>query len=61
VDADTVARMRTALFRTFADAKLAAAREALLLKDVEVIPVSAYRRITAFRDIAARHGFPRLN
>jgi ABC-type phosphate/phosphonate transport system substrate-binding protein len=61
VDADTVARMRTALFRTFADAKLTAAREALLLKDVEVIPVSAYRRITAFQDLAARHGFPRLN
>ncbi len=61
VDADTVARMRTALFRTFADPKLAAAREALLLKDVEVIPVSAYRRITAFQDLAARHGFPRLN
>ena len=61
VNADTVERMRTALFRTFADPGLAAVREALLLKDVEVIPVSAYRRITAFQDLAARHGFSRLN
>ena len=57
----TVTRMRTALFRTFADPGLAAVREALLLKDIEVLPVSAYRRITAFRDLAVRHGFPRLN
>jgi len=61
VNADTLARMRAALFRTFADPSLAAARESLLLKDVEVIPVSAYRRINAFRDLAVRHGFPRLN
>ena len=61
MDADAVARMRTALHRTFADPELAAIRESLLLKDVEVVPVSAYQRITAFGDIAARHGYARLN
>ncbi len=61
VDADTVARMRTALNRTFADPSLATVREALLLKDIEVISVAAYQRITAFQDIAAHHGFPKLN
>jgi ABC-type phosphate/phosphonate transport system substrate-binding protein len=61
MDADTVARMRTALLRAFADPGLAAVREALLLKDIEVISLSAYRRIAALRDLAARHGFPCLN
>jgi ABC-type phosphate/phosphonate transport system substrate-binding protein len=61
VDADTVARMRAALFQAFADPSLASAREALLLKDIEAIPVSAYQRMIAFQDLAARHGFTRLN
>jgi ABC-type phosphate/phosphonate transport system substrate-binding protein len=61
MDADTIARMRAALFRTFADPDLAAARDSLLLKDIEVVPVSAYQRITAFQDLAARHGYSRLS
>jgi ABC-type phosphate/phosphonate transport system substrate-binding protein len=61
VDADTVARMRAALLQTFADPSLASAREALLLKDIEAISLSAYRRISEFRDLAIRCGFPRLN
>jgi ABC-type phosphate/phosphonate transport system substrate-binding protein len=60
-DADTLARMRAALFQAFADPGLTAVREALLLKNVEVVPVSAYQRITAFHDLAISHGFPRLN
>jgi ABC-type phosphate/phosphonate transport system substrate-binding protein len=61
MDAVTVARMRTALHRAFADPGLATVREALLLKDIEVVSLAEYQRITAFRDLAARHGFPRLN
>lgn len=61
VDSDKIARMRGALFQAFADPGLAAVREALLLKGVEVVPLSAYQRIAEFDDLAARHGFPRLN
>ena len=61
MDADTVARMRTALSRAFADPGLAAVREALLLKDIEAISLSDYHQIAVFRDFAARHGFARLN
>ncbi|MFQ5954735.1 MAG: phosphate/phosphite/phosphonate ABC transporter substrate-binding protein [Kiloniellales bacterium] len=55
-----VARMRTALFRAFADPNLAAARHVLFLKDVEELPVSAYGRIAEMQDFAARHGYPEL-
>jgi ABC-type phosphate/phosphonate transport system substrate-binding protein len=60
-DLETVERMRAALFRAFADPGLAAARDSLLLKSIELVSASAYQRITAFQDLAVRHGFPRLN
>ena len=56
----TVARMRTAVARAFADPNLRGARQALFLKDIENIPLSAYGRITAFQDFAVRHGYPAL-
>ena len=59
-DEDTVARMRTALMHTFADPNLAAVRDALLLKDVEALPESAYGRIAEFQTFAARHGYAEL-
>ena len=59
-DAETLARMRAALFRAFADPRLAAARHALFLKDIEPLPLSAYDRIAETRDFAVRHGYPDL-
>ena len=59
-DPDTLARMRAALFRAFADPHLAAARHALFLKDIEALPLSAYDRIAETRDFAVRHGYPDL-
>ena len=56
----TVARMRTAVARAFADPNLRGARQALFLKDIENLPLSAYGRITAFQDFAVRHGYPAL-
>jgi len=53
---DELARMRTAVFATFADRALADARDALLLKDIEVLPRSAYDRIAVIRDIALGTG-----
>ncbi len=60
-DEDIIARMRTALLRTYADPNLAAARRVLFLKDIEELSVSAYGRIAEFQDFAARHGYPELN
>ena len=60
VDEDTVARMRTALFRAFADPDLASACRALYLKDIEALPLSAYRDIVAFQSVALAHGYPAL-
>ncbi len=60
VDPETLARMRAAVFRAFADPHLAAARQALLLKDVEEPPPSAYGRIAEMQDFAARHGYREL-
>ena len=58
---DTVARMRAAVLRTFADAKLATVRQALLLKDVHEIRLSGYKRITEFQEFSARHQFSMVN
>ncbi len=60
VDHETVARMRTAVFRTFADSNLAAVRRALLLKAIEDVPLLAYGRIAESWDAAAAHGYPEL-
>ncbi len=59
-DPDTLARMRAALFRAFADPHLAAARHALFLKEIEALPLSAYDRIAETRDFAVGHGYPEL-
>jgi ABC-type phosphate/phosphonate transport system substrate-binding protein len=57
---DTVARMRTALFRTFDDPHLTTVRQTLLLEDVEEIHLSHYERITEFQQTAVSHGYPEL-
>jgi ABC transporter, phosphonate, periplasmic substrate-binding protein len=55
-----VARLRTALCRTFDDPSLEAARADLLLAGLEVLPFAAYDRIKAFERFAARRGYPVL-
>jgi ABC-type phosphate/phosphonate transport system substrate-binding protein len=56
----TIERMQVALFRTFDDPQLATVRQALLLEDVEVLPLTQYARITEFQKRALRHGYPEL-
>jgi len=58
---DRVARMRAAVFNAFADPNLATTRQALYLKNIEMLPVSAYQRIIEFEDYAARQGYPDLH
>ncbi len=60
VEEDTVRRMQSALYRTFADPGLATACRALYLKDIEALPLSAYRDIVAFHSVALAHGYPTL-
>lgn len=60
LDEGTLARMRAALVRTFADPGLVAAREALLLAGVEVLPDAAYGRISDMQAFAASRGYPEL-
>jgi ABC-type phosphate/phosphonate transport system substrate-binding protein len=48
--------IRQALRNAFDDPGLAAAREALLLKDVSVLPASAYDRITGLEDAMQKTG-----
>ena len=59
-DKDRVERLRAALFSAFVDPFLTTTRQALYLKDVEALSVSAYRRISEFEDYAARLGYPAL-
>ena len=54
---DSVARMRAAVFHTFADPGLATTRQALLLDGVEEIPLSEYKRILEFQELSAQHQF----
>jgi ABC transporter, phosphonate, periplasmic substrate-binding protein len=56
----TVERLRTALFRTFDDPSLEAARADLLLGGIEVLPRAAYDRINGFERFAAARGYPVL-
>lgn len=56
-DADLLLRLRNGLARAFADPQLADQREALLLADVAVLPLSAYDRITEMENAAARAGY----
>ncbi len=55
--ADTIARMRAAVFRTFADPALATTRQALLLQGVQEIHLSEYKRILEFQELSAQHQF----
>lgn len=55
-----VARLRSALLAALADPDLAAARDALLLDGIEVLPRSAYDEILGFGRRAARHGYAQL-
>ena len=59
-DDDRVERLRAAVFNAFSDPHLTTTRQALYLKNIEVLPVSAYRRISEFEDDAARQGYPEL-
>lgn len=59
-DDDRVERLRAAIFNAFTDQHLTTTRQALYLKNIEVLPVSAYRRISAFENYAARLGYPEL-
>jgi ABC-type phosphate/phosphonate transport system substrate-binding protein len=59
--AELVATLRAALRRAMAAPALAAARAALLLDGVALLPCGAYRRIPAFARLAARHGYPAVS
>ncbi len=54
---DTIARIRAAVFRSFADPGLATVRQALLLEGVQEIRLSEYKRILEFQELSARHQF----
>ncbi len=54
---DTIARIRAAVFRSFADPGLATVRQALLLEGVEEVHLSEYKRILGFQELSAQHQF----
>jgi ABC-type phosphate/phosphonate transport system substrate-binding protein len=56
-DADLLMRLRVGLERAFADPELAAARDALILENVAILPLSAYDRIREMEDAAAAAGY----
>ena len=56
--AGTVERLRDALGEAMADPDLAAARDALLLSGVEVLPLSAYDPVLEMEAAAERRGYP---
>ncbi len=45
------------MFRSFADPRLATARQALFLDGVEEIHLSEYGRILDFQELSAQHQF----
>jgi len=57
---DLIGHLRAALQAALDDPELAAARGALLLDGVEVLPPSAYDEIHDLERLAARHGCPAL-
>lgn len=58
--ADDVARLRDGLMEALADPRLRAAREALLIAGVRVLPYGEYRSIVAFEEAAERLEFAPL-
>jgi len=58
---DLVARLRDGLAAAFADPALAAARAALLLADLAVIPVEDYAGMLAMAEEAAHRGYRELD
>jgi ABC-type phosphate/phosphonate transport system substrate-binding protein len=59
-DDDRIERLQAALFNAFSDTHLTSTRQALYLKSIEVLPVSAYQRISEIEDYAAGLGYPEL-
>lgn len=59
-DAERLRRLRAGLRRALDDADLAAARDALLLTDAEVLPLAAYDRIVELKRTAVVHGYHEL-
>jgi len=57
-DERQIERLRAALKALVADAALAEARGALLLNDIEVLPLSRYQRVLEMRDAAAAQNYP---
>jgi len=57
---DRLARMRSAIVRTFSNPALNDVRRALYLQDIEVPGPMAYQRITKLELKSAKHGYPRL-
>jgi len=47
--------------RTFTDSQHDAAREAILLAGIEILPDAAYRCISEIQRVAARRGYPELS
>jgi len=59
-DPERLSKLREALRAAIADPALAAAREALLLGDVMLLPDSAYERMDEMEAAAAARGYPAL-
>ncbi len=59
-DADLLRRLRAGLERAFADAALAEVREALMLVDMSIIPLSAYDAIAGMENAAIAAGYPEV-
>jgi ABC-type phosphate/phosphonate transport system substrate-binding protein len=57
---ERLSKLREALRAAMADPTLAAAREALLLRDVMLLPDSAYQRMDEMEAAAASRGYPVL-
>ena len=57
---DLVARLRAGLARAVADPQLAPVREALLIRDFEVLALAAYERMPEMEAEAVRAGYPVL-
>lgn len=57
---DLIMRLRDGLRAAMADPALTAARQTLLLKDIMLLPESAYQPILDMEDAAERQGYPKL-